>query len=265
MSKSKGNVVTPMNLLQEYGSDAVRYWAAMGRPGTDTAFDTGQMKIGRRLAIKILNASKFGLTLGANLNFEKITNPRDKSMLAQLVIVVQNATKAFASYDYTKALESIESFFWNFTDDYLELIKERIYGAQGETEAESAKAAVGLALSVLQRSFAPFLPFVAEEVWSWWQAGSIHKSPWPKAEEITPYAQNPELLADISAVLTEVRKAKTVAQLSMRADVSNLEISCNETMASHLKVGEKDLFAAGRIQNLEISQSQELVINVTLA
>ncbi len=265
MSKSKGNVVTPMNLLQEYGSDAVRYWAAMGRPGTDTAFDTGQMKIGRRLAIKILNASKFGLTLGANLNFEKITNPLDKSMLAQLVSVVQNATKAFASYDYTKALESIESFFWNFTDDYLELIKERIYGAQGETEAESAKAAVGLALSVLQRSFAPFLPFVSEEVWSWWQAGSIHKSPWPKAEEITPYAQNPELLTDISAVLTEVRKAKTVAQLSMRADVSNLEISCNETMASHLKAGEKDLFAAGRIQNLEIIQSQELVINVKLA
>ncbi|MGA1449662.1 MAG: valine--tRNA ligase, partial [Candidatus Nanopelagicales bacterium] len=265
MSKSKGNVITPMNLLQEYGSDAVRYWAAMGRPGTDTAFDTGQMKIGRRLAIKILNASKFGLTLGANSNFENITNPLDKSMLAQLTQVVENSTKAFSAYDYTKALESVETFFWNFTDDYLELIKERIYGAQGEVEAESAKAALGLALSILQRLFAPFLPFVTEEVWSWWQTGSIHKKPWPKSEELHAYAENPELLADVSAVLTEVRKAKTVAQLSMRADVSQLVVSCNDVFANHLKSAQKDLFAAGRVQNLEITQGDELSIKVSLA
>ncbi|MGA0107849.1 MAG: valine--tRNA ligase [Candidatus Nanopelagicales bacterium] len=265
MSKSKGNVITPMNLLQEYGSDAVRYWAAMGRPGTDTAFDTGQMKIGRRLAIKILNASKFGLTLGANSNFENITNPLDKSMLAQLTQVVENSTKAFSTYDYTKALESVETFFWNFTDDYLELIKERIYGAQGEAEAESAKAALGLALSILQRLFAPFLPFVTEEVWSWWQTGSIHKKPWPKSEELHAYAENPELLADVSAVLTEVRKAKTVAQLSMRADVSQLVVSCNDVFANHLKSAQKDLFAAGRVQNLEITQGDELSIKVSLA
>lgn len=265
MSKSKGNVVTPMNLLQEYGSDAVRYWAAMGRPGTDTAFDTGQMKIGRRLAIKILNASKFGLTLDANSNFENINNPLDKSMLAHLAQVVQTSTKAFSNYDYTKALENIESFFWNFTDDYLELIKERIYGAQGDSEAESAKAAVGLALSVLQRAFAPFLPFVAEEVWSWWQAGSIHKSHWPKIEEVLPYAENSQLLTDVSTVLTEIRKAKTVAQLSMRADVSKLEVTCNETVGSHLTAAQKDLFAAGRIQNLEITQADELVVKVLLA
>ncbi|MGA0797929.1 MAG: valine--tRNA ligase [Candidatus Nanopelagicales bacterium] len=265
MSKSKGNVITPMNLLQEYGSDAVRYWAAMGRPGTDTAFDTGQMKIGRRLAIKILNASKFGLTLGANSNFENITNPLDKSMLAQLTQIVENSTKAFLTYDYTKALESVETFFWNFTDDYLELIKERIYGAQGEAEAESAKAALGLALSILQRLFAPFLPFVTEEVWSWWQTGSIHKKPWPKSEELHAYAENPELLADVSAVLTEVRKAKTVAQLSMRADVSQLVVSCNDVFANHLKSAQKDLFAAGRVQNLEITQGDELSIKVSLA
>ena len=265
MSKSKGNVITPMNLLQEYGSDAVRYWAAMGRPGTDTAFDTGQMKIGRRLAIKILNASKFGLTLGANSNFENITNPLDKSMLAQLTQVVENSTKPFLTYDYTKALESVETFFWNFTDDYLELIKERIYGAQGEAEAESAKAALGLALSILQRLFAPFLPFVTEEVWSWWQTGSIHKKPWPKSEELHAYAENPELLADVSAVLTEVRKAKTVAQLSMRADVSQLVVSCNDVFANHLKSAQKDLFAAGRVQNLEITQGDELSIKVSLA
>ncbi len=113
--------------------------------------------------------------------------------------------------------------------------------------------------------FAPFLPFVTEEVWSWWQTGSIHKKPWPKAEELHAYAENPELLADVSAVLTEVRKAKTVAQLSMRADVSQLVVNCNDVFANHLKSAQKDLFAAGRVQNLEITQGDELSIKVSLA
>jgi valyl-tRNA synthetase len=265
MSKSKGNVITPMNLLEEYGSDAVRYWAAMGRPGTDTAFDTGQMKIGRRLAIKILNASKFGLSLGANNEFEKITNALDKSMLAQLEQVIVNASKSFEGYDYTKALEAIEGFFWNFTDDYLELIKERIYGGQGEDEAASAKAALGLALSILHRLFAPFLPFVTEEVWSWWQTGSVHKTTWPKVTEIQPYLENPQLLSDVSQVLMEIRKAKTMAQLSMRADVSLVKVFASEAVELNLKAAEKDLFAAGRIQKLETNLATDLSVEVTLA
>jgi len=265
MSKSKGNVVTPMALLEEYGSDAVRYWAAMGRPGTDTAFDTGQMKIGRRLAIKLLNASKFGLSLGAHQDFAQITNPLDKSMLAQLAQVVENSTKAFNAYDYTKALESIESFFWNFTDDYLELVKERVYGAQGDDAANSAKAALGLALSVIHRSFAPFLPFVTEEVWSWWRSGSIHKTNWPQVNELTQYGENSDLLNQVSQVLMEIRKAKTTSQLSMRAEVSLVTVSTTQPMIDNLLLAKADLFAAGRIQNLQTNLADELAVEVTLA
>jgi valyl-tRNA synthetase len=265
MSKSKGNVVTPMALLEEYGSDAVRYWAAMGRPGTDTAFDTGQMKIGRRLAIKLLNASKFGLSLGAHQNFAQITNPLDKSMLAQLAQVVENSTKTFNAYDYTKALESIETFFWNFTDDYLELIKERVYGAQGDDAANSAKAALGLALSVIHRLFAPFLPFVTEEVWSWWQSGSIHKANWPQSSELTQYGENSDLLNQVSQVLMEIRKAKTTSQLSMRAEVSLVTVSTSQPMIDNLLLAKADLFAAGRIQNLQTKLADELIVEVTLA
>lgn len=265
MSKSKGNVVTPMNLLEEYGSDAVRYWAAMGRPGTDTAFDTGQMKIGRRLAIKILNASKFGLSLEANNKFDKITNALDKSMLAQLEQVITSSSKSFVGYDYTKALEAIEGFFWNFTDDYLELIKERIYGGQGENEAASAKAALGLALSILHRLFAPFLPFVTEEVWSWWQNGSVHKTNWPQVKELQPYRENQELLSDVSLVLMEIRKAKTIAQLSMRADVSLVKVFASAKVEKNLKAAQKDLAAAGRIQKLEFNSANDFSVEVTLA
>jgi valyl-tRNA synthetase len=168
MSKSKGNVVTPLALLQEHGSDGVRYWAASGRPGTDTAFDTNQMKVGRRLAIKILNASKFALS-GTSVAGEAgqagsvITAPVDRAMIRGLAALVDEVTRAFEEYDYARVLQRTESFFWTFCDDYLELVKGRRYGEQTPDGAASANAALTLALSTLLRLFAPFLVYVTVE------------------------------------------------------------------------------------------------------
>ncbi|HZD22268.1 MAG TPA: valine--tRNA ligase, partial [Acidimicrobiia bacterium] len=182
MSKSIGNVVTPMPLIEEYGPEAVRYWACNGRPGVDTAVDFGVMRIGRRLAIKILNASKFALRFSdTNVDPSAITSGLDRSMLAGLAETVAGATEAFEVYDYARAFEITERSFWNWTDNYLELVKTRAY--DGGAAAESAHAALQLALSVYQRLFAPFLPFVAEEVWSWWREGSVHRAVWPTADE----------------------------------------------------------------------------------
>ncbi|MFM8212263.1 MAG: valine--tRNA ligase [Actinomycetes bacterium] len=267
MSKSKGNVVTPIDLLKEYGSDAVRYWAAMGRPGTDTAFDTGQMKIGKRLAVKILNASKFALSLNATLKKEDVKLEADHALLNKLAQVVESATKAFEKYDYTKALEVTETFFWSFTDDYVELVKERTYGKQGEESANSAKAALGITIHTLLKLFAPFVPFVSEEVWSWWQKVSVHNEAWPKPEEITSNkAISTENLDLVTKVLAEIRKAKTEKQLSMKADVLELVIEAKSEEIEILKKSEKDLIAAGIIKNLKYkNQSNDLKLEIKLA
>ena len=267
MSKSKGNVVTPIDLLEEYGSDAVRYWAAMGRPGTDTAFDTGQMKIGKRLAIKLLNASKFSLSLNATLNNADVTQAVDHALLNKLAQVVETATTSFDKYDYTRALEVAETFFWAFTDDYVELVKERTYGNQGEAAANSARAALGITTHTLLKLFAPFIPFVTEEVWSWWQEGSIHLQSWPKSSEIiTDKSAGIDPLNNVTWILSEVRKVKTENKQSMKAEVKTLEIWAKEEVIEQVKDAQKDLIAAGNIKDLKLNVADsEIKVKAELA
>ncbi len=266
MSKSKGNVVTPNDLLVEHSSDAVRYWAASARLGTDAAFDTGQMKIGRRLAIKVLNAAKFVLSFEAPSESAKVTEPIDQSLLLNLAQVVTDATAAFDAYDHTKALELTEKFFWNFTDDYLELVKERAYGQGGFNADEQASALVALRTSLLTllRLFAPFLPFATDEVWSWWQtnSGSIHRSSWPTAKELETglAATNADLLPLASQALFGTRKAKSDAKASMKADVTSAVMTAPAGVLERLEVLSRDLKAAGRIGSLTFAPADEIAV-----
>ncbi len=264
MSKSKGNVVTPIALFEEHGSDAVRYWAASGRPGTDTAFDVGQMKIGRRLAIKLLNASKFVLGLGAAPDKSKITQPHDKAMLAALAEVITGATKAYEEFNYTKALELTEQFFWTFTDDYVELVKERAYRENG-ADAESAKAALAEALMIMLRLFAPVMPFVTEEVWSWWQSGSVHQQSWPTVAELDGISGDAKLHREIGAVIADIRRVKTDAQQSMKARIATAIISGPAESIARLQSAQADLISAGGIDNLSWEIADTLAVSATLA
>jgi valyl-tRNA synthetase len=260
MSKSRGNVVTPLPLLEEFGSDGIRYWACRGAPGTDTAADSGVMKVGRRLAIKVLNVSKFVLGLGAQVDdVMAITEPLDRSMLVQLNDVIADATRAYDDYDYTRALDRIEGFFWRFCDDYVELVKGRAYG--DGAGSVSAKVALATALSTLQRALAPFLSFVTEEVWSWWQEGSVHRSSWPEAIAI----DGDGLVFDVAAdALAQVRKAKTEAKRSLRTAVMQTSVTDAPERIAALRAAEADVRDAGAIAELLLAEGDPR-IDVVLA
>jgi valyl-tRNA synthetase len=276
--------------LERQGSDAVRYWAANGRPGTDLTFDPGQIKIGRRLATKLLNASRFVVGLQAvealRAGSVAVTEPLDRSLLAELSIVTEAATSALDSYDHTGALGAVERFFWVFCDDYIELVKERAYsdsasaGARSAGSASagalstgalstgalsagalSARAALALALSVQLRLFAPFLPYVTEEVWSWWRYGSVHRAPWPSARELGVTGDR-AVLAVTSAALHQVRRAKSDRRLSMKAAVPFAEVLGPATELDLLTLAERDLRAAGGIGRLDLlpGRTDSLVI-----
>ncbi len=270
MSKSKGNVVTPMGLLEEHGSDAVRYWAASARPGVDTAFDVGQMKVGRRLTIKLLNASRFALgDVADGVAADRITEPLDASMMLALADLVDECTKAFDGYDYARSLERSERFFWAFTDDYLELVKHRAYGGLGEGPAASARRALAVALSTLLRLFAPHLPFVTEEVWSWWKDGSIHRADWPESaplrEEALAAGGDLSVYPMAAEVLGFIRRAKSEAKVSMKADVSQVVVTDSPKRLAALLAVAEDVKGAGRCAEIIMVDGAEFAVVVTLA
>ncbi|HEX6235497.1 MAG TPA: valine--tRNA ligase [Jiangellaceae bacterium] len=259
MSKSAGNATTAIGVLDKYGADAVRWRAAGARPGMDTPFDEAQMKVGRRLATKILNVGRFVAPLSGRTSplpateratgrtTHPVTEPLDLAMLAALADVVQTATEAFERSDYTSALEATERFFWTFCDDYVELVKDRAYGERGEPAAVSAATALRLGLDVQLRLLAPIMPFVTEEVWSWFRDGSIHRAAWPSPHEL-PTGGSANVLRTTAAALSGIRAIKSGHQLSMRAELARVTVQGRDEQIT--QIAANDLAAAGRVGRL---------------
>ncbi|MBN6778541.1 valine--tRNA ligase [Pseudoclavibacter alba] len=267
MSKSKGNVVTPADMLDQHGSDAVRYWAASSRLGTDAAFDPKnptQIKIGRRLAIKVLNASKLVLRyeLEGEASAERVTEPLDRAMLTALGTVIEQATAAFDEFNHARALEVTEAFFWTFCDDYLELVKERAYTEDVNDPARvSAVVAMRRAVDVMLRLFAPFIPFATEETWSWTHEGSVHLANWPvTGDALAAEAGDTRLLELTSQALTSIRGAKTDAKASQKTPVLRATIAASADDISLLEQVQTDLASVGRIESLGFEAADELSV-----
>jgi valyl-tRNA synthetase len=277
MSKSAGNVVTPADLLADYGADALRYWAGSARLGVDTAFDVAQLKVGRRLAVKILNATRFVLGFepppAGAAGHPGATEPIDSALLRKLAAVTGQCTQAFEAYDHALALEQAERFFWFFCDDYLELVKTRAYGERGPAAAASAITTLRAALSAALRLLAPFLPFATEEAWSWWQDGSVHRAAWPEPAGLAALAEAVQAgpgadvtgagvtgagvtgtgaLDAAAAAIAAVRRAKSQARLPMKAPVSRLILTAPQEQLDALDAAAPDVLAAGHIGKLTL-------------
>ena len=271
MSKSKGNVVVPDKPIKQFGADAVRYWAAAARLGLDATYDEGQMKIGRRLAIKLLNATKFALAIGredenhhvgapttASWNPADVTEPLDRAAMAKMALVVREATESLNNYEHSKALEVIENYFWQFCDDYIELVKNRAYGtadATGRVPSEkavkSARTALGLGLDAFARLLAPYLPYATEEVWSWMHEGegSVHHAAWPKAEtyDAAAAAVSPELLTHAGEALAALRGIKSKAKVSMKTPILSVQLGVSDEARKSIESALDDIAEAGRV------------------
>jgi valyl-tRNA synthetase len=260
IGKSLGNAITPLEYLERYSTDAVRYWAGSARLGADTVFSEEQMRVGRRLAIKLLNASRFVLS---RMDDSESRTPMpatrlmalDAAMLARLAAVVAEATAEFEAYDHARALEVTESFFWSYCDDYLELVKARAYGDFSQAGPASARHALALSLSVMLRLFAPFLPYCTEEAWSWWQSGSIHRAPWPSAPALASEAgpdARPEIIDAVAVVLVALRRAKTEVKGSMRTQVARCVVTGPPSLLDLVELASDDLIGAGAIAQLDL-------------
>jgi valyl-tRNA synthetase len=229
----------------------------------------GVMKIGRRLAIKVLNASKFALGRlgeGPIPGLDAVHDPLDAALLAQLATLIETATSAHDGFDYARALEVTETFFWSFCDDYVELVKTRAYGEGAAGGADSARATLALALSALLRLFAPFLPFVTEEVWSWWQNGSVHLASWPQASDVGPHAEaDRSVLAVAAEVLGAVRREKTTHKRSMRARVALLTVTGPPETLAAVEAARGDIVDAGGVDELVVSVGDALSVQVVLS
>jgi valyl-tRNA synthetase len=175
-------------------------------------------------------------------------------------------TTALEDYEHARALDNVERFFWGFTDDYLELVKSRAYGSHGPEAAGSAIASLRLALGVLLGLFAPFLPYVTEEVWSWWRQGSIHRSAWPSPDDLAEVSAggDPAVFEVAAWVLGEVRKAKALAKRSLRAEAERVIVRDTHDRLKVLRGVERDLREAGNILAFEYAESEEPSVDVAL-
>lgn len=267
MSKSQGNVVTPEPLIDQFGADSVRYWAARARLGVDTAYDEQVFRVGKRLCTKLFNASKFAIGRFADISKEqlgpeRITAEVDRAAIDQLRPVLRRATESFDQFDYAQALSLSEEFFWNtFCDNYLELAKPRTYDEDLSEERLSAAATLRILHRAVVRLLAPYLPFITDEIWHWAYNGdagmhdSVHKSPWPLLEEFAsiPAPASETIWSSAITVIEAVRKAKADANQSIKAPVKRVAVTANEELSKALAHAVPDITRMLEINEFDLA------------
>lgn len=272
MSKSKGNVVTPENLIVEYSADAVRYWAGKARLGSDTIYDTSLFLIGKKLVNKIYNVGNFVKTIldksgqdYSDFTLSNINQPVDLALVEQMNSLLSKSTEAFEHYDYSTALLQTEELFWKYCDYYIELVKARAYGDEKTSARSSALSTMLHSYKLFLQLFAPFLPYVTEEMWSIFvkDSHSIHTEFWPKHNEVSNQYDN--YLSSMMNVLDVVRMTKTKAQKNMRWPLAYMKIFGRQEELQKIKAILPDILAASNVNEKDVIFTEEQVLNINVA
>lgn len=270
MSKSKGNVITPDKLLEQYGADTLRYWAGGSKLGADTAYSEDVVKNGKRLVNKLWNAVKFVLQHlnSENINFDQknITHTTDKWLIARLHNVIKKSTEAFEEFEYATALSVVEEFFWrDFCDNFLEIAKARTYDEDGTNPQGRLSALTTLAFSLdaILKLFAPFLPYITEELYQavFNNGKSIHsRKMWPNYND---YLVDQKSLAqgdNVVNILNLVRKSKADKNLSVKAPIEKLEFYSAEKLDSDIIVDLSKVTSSNHVVQLDAMPSAVVLV-----
>ena len=259
ISKSKGNSkIEPMDAIKQYSADVLRYWAGTGRLGTDIVYSDETLLRGKKLVNKIWNVSKFIEMHLADYEDKEFDNYEyiDKWILGKFQEMESGFIKYLDEYEVGLALNHLEKFFWNFCDNYIEIVKHRLYRPEefGEIPRYSGQKTVYTILYKLLQDFSIFFPFITEEIYQelYHDNKSIHLT------EIKPleFSFNKEMERgdSIIDIISQVRGQKTINSVSLKTPVKDLKLSVNKDLKNAIELAIKDFRATLFIQNLEMNE-----------
>ncbi|QIT35963.1 valine--tRNA ligase [Wolbachia endosymbiont of Brugia pahangi] len=264
MSKSKGNIITPKSILDTYGADVVRYWTANSRLGVDTVYSENILKIGKRLVTKLWNASKFVSIFMERyqaVSINSVSETMDQWILSKLYKVIEKATNNLLQFEYCEALGAVEGFFWkDFCDNYLELAKKRAYGDKVSSKANlSAKQSLTYVLNTILRLFAPFLPYITEQIYhQLYSDNSVHnRGNWPNKEELIYDKHSEEMGDKFMQILNLVRKIKADNNVSVKHLIKKLMIKANVKEDKLNQSAQNDLQTVCNAEMIEWSENAQ--------
>ncbi len=272
MSKSLGNAIDPVEMIQKYSADMLRYWAAAGSLGEDLPFQEKEFISGKKFLTKLANATKFVTmqTKGVKLSEFNKNDLReiDKWILSRFSKVKKEATNSLEKYEFSKALGGVRNFFWlEFADFYIEEVKHRVYAEKETNETKAAKIVLVKIFSEMIKLLAPFVPHITEEIFQenfkdQLTTKSVHLEKWPEIEE-NLINEEAEKLGEITKkIITAIRKYKSENALAMNAELEKVKVLINETI--EFEKIEEDIKQTMKIKEIVFEKTSETEIKIQI-
>lgn len=270
MSKSRGNVINPLDMINKYSTDALRFWSSSSKLGEDLWFSEREFIAGKRTIVKLWNASRFILPHLSDYDLKRPKEflPVDKWILSKLNKLIKTSTEAYEEYDYVRSRLDTEKFFWqDLCDNYLEIVKDRLYNSENYTSEEinSVKFTLHNSLLSIIKLFALIMPHITEEIYQLYFAKienkkSIHISEWPIYDKNLVDEEAEKIGELLIALISSIRKYKSERKLSMKEEIKEIIISCDDNNRKSIEKIKKELMATMKISNIVYGNAEQITL-----